>query len=41
MPMLARIPKKTTPFTPWPGLPALTRAGDGTACLSMRGTFRF
>ncbi|MCP1606594.1 hypothetical protein [Pseudomonas citronellolis] len=41
MPMLARIPKKTTPFTPWPGLLALTRAGDGTACLSMRGTFRF
>jgi len=41
MPMLARIPKKTTPFTPRPGLPVLTRAGDGTACLSMRGTFRF
>lgn len=39
--MLARIPKKTTPFTPWQGLLALTRAGDATACLSMRGTFRF
>ena len=39
--MLAHTPKKSSPFTPRPGLPALTRAGDGTACLSMRGTFRF
>ncbi|WP_263866476.1 MULTISPECIES: hypothetical protein [unclassified Pseudomonas] len=41
MPMLARTPKKSSPFTLRPGLTALTRAGDGTACLSMRGTFRF